>query len=88
MAVSVAECDAMLTSCRANNVKLSVGYRLQFEPRHARELDWGVFTRMSGRFSFVMKEPAEDVDLRQSERLDEGDRTQLPVTTRASLSVP
>jgi glucose-fructose oxidoreductase len=63
MAVSVAECDAMLTACRANNVKLSIGYRLQFEPhydelkRHARELDWGVFTRMSGGFSFVVKEP-------------------------------
>jgi glucose-fructose oxidoreductase len=63
MAVSVAECDAMLTACRASNVKLSMGYRLQFEPhyeelkRHARELDWGVFTRMSGGFSSVMKEP-------------------------------
>jgi predicted dehydrogenase len=59
----VAECDAMLTACRANNVKLSIGYRLQFEPhydelkRHARELDWGVFMRMSGGFSLVMKEP-------------------------------
>jgi glucose-fructose oxidoreductase len=63
MAVSVAECDAMLAACRANNVKLSIGYRLQFEPhyeelkRHARELDWGEFTRMSGGLSFVMKEP-------------------------------
>jgi glucose-fructose oxidoreductase len=62
MAVSVAECDAMLTACRANNVKLSIGYRLQFEPhyeelkRHARDLDWGVFMQMSGGFSFVMKE--------------------------------
>jgi glucose-fructose oxidoreductase len=63
MAVSVAESGAMLSACRANNVKLSIGYRLQFEPhyeelkRHARELDWGVFMRMSGGFSFVMKEP-------------------------------
>ena len=32
MAVSVAECDAMLAACRANNVELSIGYRLQFEP--------------------------------------------------------
>ena len=32
MAVSVAECDAMLTACRANDVKLSIGYRLQFDP--------------------------------------------------------
>ena len=63
MAVSVAECDAMLTTCRANNVKLSIGYRLQFEPhyeelkRHAHELALGVFTRMSGGFSSVIKEP-------------------------------
>jgi glucose-fructose oxidoreductase len=63
MAVSVAECDAMLTACRVNKVKLSIGYRLQFEPhyeelkRHARELDWGMFTLMSGGHSFVMTEP-------------------------------
>ena len=63
MAVSVVECDAMLAACRVNNVKLSIGYRLQFEPHYdelkrlAREFDWGVFTRMSGGFSFVMKEP-------------------------------
>lgn len=63
MAVSVTECDAMLAACRANNVKLSIGYRLQFEPhyeelkRHARELDWGTFTRMRGGFSYVMTTP-------------------------------
>ena len=63
MAVSVAECDAMLAACRANNVKLSIGYRLQFEPhyeelkRHAREKDWGAFARMSGGHSYVMKQP-------------------------------
>ncbi len=63
MAVSVAECDAMLAACRAGNVKLSIGYRLQFEPhyeelkRHARELDWGAFTRMGGGFSSVMTKP-------------------------------
>ena len=38
MSVSVPECDAMLTACRANNVKLSIGYRLQFEP-HYEELN-------------------------------------------------
>ncbi len=63
MAVSVAECDAMLAACRVNNVKLSIGYRLQFEPhyeelkRHAHERDWGALTRMSGGFSYVMKQP-------------------------------
>lgn len=62
MAVSVAECDAMIAACRVNNVKLSIGYRLQFEPhyaelkRHARERDWGAFTRMSGGNAFVMKQ--------------------------------
>ena len=62
MAVSVMECDAMIAACRTNDVKLSIGYRLQFEPhyeelkRHARENDWGAFTRMSGGFSFVMRE--------------------------------
>ena len=34
MAVSVVECDAMLAACRVNNVKLSIGYRLQFEPHY------------------------------------------------------
>jgi glucose-fructose oxidoreductase len=62
MAVSVAECDAMIRACRANNVKLSIGYRLQFEPHYdelkrlARGEQWGPFTRMSGGFSFVMKQ--------------------------------
>lgn len=62
MAVSVAECDAMIRACRANNVKLSIGYRLQFEPHYdelkrlARGDQWGPFTKMSGGFSFVMKQ--------------------------------
>jgi glucose-fructose oxidoreductase len=61
MAVSVAECDAMLAACRSNNVKLSIGYRLQFEPHYealkrlARDRDWEMFTRMSGGFSIVLK---------------------------------
>jgi glucose-fructose oxidoreductase len=60
MAVSVAECDAMIAACRAAKVKLSIGYRLHFDPyhqelmRHAREKDFGAFTRMNGNFSFVM----------------------------------
>ncbi|MCL4110077.1 UNVERIFIED_CONTAM: hypothetical protein GTU68_057307 [Idotea baltica] len=32
MAVSVAECDAIIDACIKSNVKLSVGYRLQSEP--------------------------------------------------------
>jgi len=32
MGVSVAECDAMIAACSAAKVKLSVGYRLHFDP--------------------------------------------------------
>ncbi|OAV44264.1 Gfo/Idh/MocA family protein [Lewinella sp. 4G2] len=32
MAVSVEECDAIIDACAANNVKLGMGYRLQYEP--------------------------------------------------------
>lgn len=32
MAVSVEECDAIITACNENNVRLGMGYRLQYEP--------------------------------------------------------
>ena len=60
MANSVAECDAMLAACRKAKVKLSVGYRLHFDPYHqelvrlAREKDFGALTKLTGDFSFVM----------------------------------
>lgn len=34
MAVSVAECDEMIAACRQAGRKLSIGYRLHFEPHH------------------------------------------------------
>lgn len=34
MAVSVAECDAMIAACRAAGRKLAIGYRLHFEPNN------------------------------------------------------
>lgn len=58
MAVSVAECDAMIGACREARVKLSLGYRLHFQPmyrelmRLAREKDFGAFTKMNGEFGF------------------------------------
>jgi len=61
MACSVADCDAMIAACRDAGVKLSLGYRLNFDPYHqellrlAREPDFGPFTRMTGDFSFVMR---------------------------------
>ena len=61
MAVSVAECDAMLAACRAAKVKLSIGYRLHFDPYHqelmrlVKEKEFGAFNRLAGDFAFVMK---------------------------------
>jgi glucose-fructose oxidoreductase len=60
MACSVADCDAMIAACRDAGVKLSIGYRLNFDPYHrellrlAKDPSFGPFTRMSGDFSFVM----------------------------------
>ncbi len=60
MAMNAAECDAMIAACKAANVRLSIGYRLHFEPntremkRLAREHDFGMFTRLSGGNGFRM----------------------------------
>jgi glucose-fructose oxidoreductase len=58
MANSVADCDAMIAACRKAGVKLSIGYRLAFDPHHieldrlAREKDFGTLTRLSGEDSW------------------------------------
>jgi glucose-fructose oxidoreductase len=63
MANSVSDCNAMIAACRANKVKLSIGYRLQFEPNYtelkrlAREKEFGAFTKMSGGLAFSMNRP-------------------------------
>ena len=63
MATSVAECDAIIGTCRAVGVQLSVGYRLHFEPHHlefarlAREQTFGPFMEMSGANGFHMGTP-------------------------------
>ena len=60
MATTVADCDAMLAACRVNKVKLSIGYRLHFDPFHlemkrlAREKDFGALTKMTGSNGFRM----------------------------------
>lgn len=60
MAISVAECDAMIAACRAAKVKLSIGYRLHFDPFHqelkriARAKEFGLLTKMSGANGFRM----------------------------------
>ena len=64
MANTVAECDAMIAACDKANVKLSMGYRLLWEPRHleldrlAREKDFGTLTQLSGEDSWTFTERA------------------------------
>jgi glucose-fructose oxidoreductase len=60
MANTVAECDSIIAACKAAKVKLSVGYRLHFDPYHqelmrlAKEQDFGPFTSMTGNRGFMM----------------------------------
>jgi glucose-fructose oxidoreductase len=60
MACSLADCDAMIAACRDAGVKLSVGYRLHFDPYHqelmrlAGDPGFGPLTRMNGELSFTM----------------------------------
>jgi glucose-fructose oxidoreductase len=60
MACSVADCDAMIAACRDARVKLSIGYRLHFDPYHqelirlAGDPGFGPLTRMNGELSFTM----------------------------------
>lgn len=60
MAISVAECDAMIAACQEAKVRLSIGYRLHFDPFHeelrrlARTQEFGPFMKMDGGFAFVM----------------------------------
>jgi len=64
MANSVADCDAMIAACAKARVRLSIGYRLQFDPHHieldrlARERDFGLLYRMSGEDSWKLVERA------------------------------
>ena len=59
MATSVADCDAMIAACKKAKVKLSIGYRLHFDPylkelmRLQREKDFGDFMKMTGDRGFV-----------------------------------
>ena len=60
MANTVAECDTMLAACRAAKVKLSVGYRLHFDPYHqtmmrlATDPACGPFLKMQGDRAFQL----------------------------------
>lgn len=60
MANSVAECDAIIAACQKAGVRLSIGYRLHFDPFHeelrrlARTQEFGPFMKMDGGFAFTM----------------------------------
>jgi glucose-fructose oxidoreductase len=57
---SVADAEAAIAACQAAKVKLSIGYRLHFDPFHqelkrlAREKDFGVLAKMTGANGFRM----------------------------------
>lgn len=59
MATSVADCDAMIDACKTAKVKLSIGYRLHFDPylielmRLQRDKDFGDFMKLNGDRGFV-----------------------------------
>lgn len=60
MANTVAECDAIIAACKAAGVRLSIGYRLHFDPFHeelrrlVRTQEFGPFMKMTGKFAFKM----------------------------------
>jgi glucose-fructose oxidoreductase len=59
MAVSVAECDAIINACKENGVKLGVGYRMQTDPytkeikRYAREKPFGDLKYVYSEAGFI-----------------------------------
>ena len=72
MGGSVAECDAMIAACKEAKVKLSVGYRMHFDPyvqemlRLQRTQEFGAFTKLTGNFSFVFGQRAWRVEKKLS----------------------
>lgn len=57
---SVADAEKAIAACQAAKVKLSIGYRLHFDPFHrelkrlAREKDFGLLAKMTGANGFYM----------------------------------
>jgi glucose-fructose oxidoreductase len=68
MAVTAADCDTMIAACANAKVKLSVGYRLHYDPHHieldrlAREKDFGALTNLSGEHSWTFSQRAWRID--------------------------
>jgi len=68
MATTVDGCQAMIDACRAANRKLSIGYRLHFDPyfkeliRLQQQKDFGDFMTMTGDRGFVFGQRAWRID--------------------------
>ncbi len=64
MAVSVDECDEMISACDEAGVRFSIGYRLHFHPyhQHVKEIaansGWGTPPAMSGGFAYRLEATA------------------------------
>ena len=78
MAVTVAECDAMIQACHSRGVRLMVGYRLHYEPHHlelarlAREQTFGPFMTMSGENGYDVGDTPDKNNWRLIPRLSGG----------------
>ncbi len=66
MAVSVAECEAMIEACAEAKRKLMIGYRLHYEPMTQRAIelaqsanDIGVIKQISGESGFNVGDPTQ-----------------------------
>lgn len=65
MATSVADCERMIEACEEANRKLSIGYRLQFEPHHLRVMElgqeevFGPVRMMQNSFGFTIGDPTQ-----------------------------
>jgi glucose-fructose oxidoreductase len=68
MATSIADCDRMITACKAAGVQLGIGYRLHYDPYHlemqrlGKESELGRFTKITGGFGYVMREREHRTD--------------------------
>ena len=68
MTTTVEDAKAIIRACNENNVKLSVGYRLHFEPHHLRAMQLGQEEKMGkvlntdAAFSFVLNNKSWRLD--------------------------
>jgi predicted dehydrogenase len=65
LAITVADCDAMIAACQKAGKTLQVGYRLHFEPynlemaRLGQQKVYGNIKKMTSGFSFVIGDPTQ-----------------------------